>query len=141
MTDLATASAGPTFGTYDNEGIVRYGFLGANSEAAVFDGDMGATPQYFLGELDDVRIYDKALTPLEIAEVMRGDPLLAWGPQPPQGAVLDIERPITVSGSGVGLFEGNVVVRVQDAGGNVLAEQATTAQGEDVGVGGPGTEP
>jgi putative lipoprotein len=59
--------------------------------------------------------------------------------EPGQGAVLDIERSITIGGSGGGLFEGNVVVQVLDAGGNVLAEQATTAQGEDVGVGGPGT--
>ena len=59
--------------------------------------------------------------------------------EPVNGAVLDVEMPITISGSGGGLFEGNVVVRVLDAGGNVLAEQAATLQGEDVGVGGPGT--
>lgn len=59
--------------------------------------------------------------------------------EPKQGAVLDTEKPITASGTGGGLFEGNVVVRVLDASGNALAEQATVLQGEDVGVGGPGT--
>ncbi len=59
--------------------------------------------------------------------------------EPKQGAVLDTEEPINVGGSGGGLFEGNVVVQVLDASGNVLAEQATVLQGEDVGVGGQGT--
>jgi putative lipoprotein len=59
--------------------------------------------------------------------------------EPKKGAVLDPEKPITVSGTGGGLFEGNVVVRVLDSGGNVLVEQATVLQGEDVGVGGEGT--
>jgi uncharacterized lipoprotein YbaY/heat shock protein HslJ len=59
--------------------------------------------------------------------------------EPNQGAVLDIEGPIAVSGSGGGLFEGNVVVQVLDASENVLAEQATTLRGENVGIGGEGT--
>ena len=56
---------------------------------------------------------------------------------PPANAVLP--NAFTVSGRGGGLPEGNVVVRVKDAHGNVLVEQATALQGENVGVGGEGT--
>ncbi len=59
--------------------------------------------------------------------------------EPAQGAVLDIERRVRVSGSGAGLPEGNVVVQAIDRDGNVLAEQPTTLQGRDVGTGGEGT--
>ncbi|MCU0914461.1 MAG: hypothetical protein MUC88_07870 [Planctomycetes bacterium] len=45
---------------------------------------------FFNGTLDDVRIYNRALTENEIKQIMRGDPLLAWGPEPKSGAKLDI---------------------------------------------------
>ena len=45
----------------------------------------------------------------------------------------------TVSGTGGGLFEGNVVVRAVNNAGQVLAEKATTLQGANVGAGGTGT--
>ena len=45
--------------------------------------------------------------------------------EPGNGAVLDIANPVTVSGEGQGLFEGNVVVQAVDAHGQVLAEEAT----------------
>jgi len=46
----------------------------------------------FLGMIDDVRIYRKALTPEEIEQVMRGDPSLAWNPQPANRSTPDIEK-------------------------------------------------
>ena len=58
---------------------------------------------------------------------------------PADGAVLDTANPVPVSGTGGGLPEGNVVVQAVDADNNVLAEQATTLQGPDVGTGGEGT--
>jgi len=58
----APAFGGPTFGT----GTTRYGFLGIGSEATEFNGRPNATG-YFDGHLDEVRIYDRALTPAEIA--------------------------------------------------------------------------
>ncbi|MCX5643288.1 MAG: hypothetical protein NTZ17_01185 [Phycisphaerae bacterium] len=45
---------------------------------------------YWLGLMDDVRVYNKALTEEEIRKVMVGDPLFAWAPQPATGANLDI---------------------------------------------------
>jgi len=59
--------------------------------------------------------------------------------EPDRGEVVDIGRTVRVSGKGAGLPEGNVVVQVMDRSGNLLAEQATILQGEDVGTGGAGT--
>jgi heat shock protein HslJ/predicted secreted protein len=59
--------------------------------------------------------------------------------EPDQGQVVEIDQPVRVQGKGVGLPEGNVVVEVLDAQGNVLAQQPTTLQGRDVGTGGEGT--
>ncbi len=45
----------------------------------------------------------------------------------------------TVSGTGQGLNEGNIMVRALDRSGNLLAQSVTSAQGHDVATGGPGT--
>jgi type II secretory pathway pseudopilin PulG len=58
------ASGGSTFG----RGNVRYGFLGVGSEATYFDGSRGPN-NYFNGDMDDVRIYDRALDANEIAQL------------------------------------------------------------------------
>jgi hypothetical protein len=55
--------------------------------------------------------------------------------EPAQGTVLDVSRPVRVSGTGAGLPEGNVVVVAVDQDGEVLAEQPATLQGADVGTG------
>jgi hypothetical protein len=81
----ASASGGSTFGT----NTTRYGFIGVGSEAGEFDGNT-APNSFVQGDLDNVRIYDKALTQEEIALAMRGDPLLAWGPKPCNGSTLYI---------------------------------------------------
>ncbi|GAH32183.1 unnamed protein product, partial [marine sediment metagenome] len=44
-------------------------------------------------------------------------------------------QPVQISGMGGGLFEGNVVVQVLDAGGNVLALETTTVNAPDAGSG------
>jgi len=54
---------------------------------------IGETPWHnapWLDEIDDVRIYDKVLTEQEIAEVMRGNVLLASNLEPARGAIADI---------------------------------------------------
>ena len=58
--------------------------------------------------------------------------------QPSQGATLDISQPITVSGVGSGLHEGNVVVQAYDGESNLLAEAATVVDSPDAGTGGFG---
>jgi len=58
--------------------------------------------------------------------------------EPGPGTTLDVTKLVQVSGTGAGLPEGNVVVVAADEDGDVLAEQATTLQGSDVGTGGEG---
>ena len=57
--------------------------------------------------------------------------------EPKDGAVLDTNLPVTVSGTGRGLFENNVVVEVLDSSGTVMVQEPTTMQTEE--VGGAGT--
>jgi len=57
--------AGSTFGN----GITRYGFVSARSEADVFDGGQNSPSWPFAGSLDDVRIYERALSQAEIANL------------------------------------------------------------------------
>jgi len=68
-----------------------------------------ANPFYMAGEpagggrwegwLSDVQLYDKALTLDEIKQVMRGDPLLAWDPNPANGSTPYITEAATLSWS------------------------------------------
>ena len=52
-------------------------FIGENSQAR---------NRYLTGLVDDVRIYNRALTVEEIKEAMRGEPDLAWDPNPANGS-------------------------------------------------------
>jgi len=81
----ATMTGGPTMGT----GTTRYGFLGADSLADTYDGTRDRRAA-LMGDIDDVRIYDRALPAEEITQIMRGDPLAAWNPSPANGANADI---------------------------------------------------
>ncbi|HEC04190.1 MAG TPA: LamG domain-containing protein, partial [Phycisphaerales bacterium] len=56
---------------------------GATDTATVVIGrtNEGST-RSFLGMIDDVRVYNRALTQDEIKDIMRGDPTLAWNPSP-----------------------------------------------------------
>jgi hypothetical protein len=58
-----------------------------------------ADDAYYLGSMDDFRIYDYALSQTEIQRVMKGDPLLAWDPNPANGSTPDVEHvsPLTWS--------------------------------------------
>jgi regulation of enolase protein 1 (concanavalin A-like superfamily) len=58
-----------------------------------------STAYWWLGLMDDVRVYNKALTDAEIQKVMQGDPLMAWAPQPATGATLDIRNATSLSWS------------------------------------------
>jgi len=60
-----TTTAGSTFGT----GNTRYGFVGVRSEADVFDGNQNDPGWPFAGNLDDVRIYERALSQAEIVNL------------------------------------------------------------------------
>ena len=81
-----SATGGPVMGT----GNVRFGFLGANSEATDFDGSRG-TGGPIAGNMDDIRVYDVALSQDQIQAIMRFDPLQAWQVSPGSGATTDVE--------------------------------------------------
>jgi uncharacterized lipoprotein YbaY/heat shock protein HslJ len=84
---------------------------------------------------------DGSITASASVEVTYGEELPTGGEikidQPKDGAVLDTALPVTVSGTGRGLFENNVVVEVLDSSGNVIVQEPTTMQTEE--VGGAGT--
>jgi len=46
--------------------------------------------RYFHGKIDDVRVYSKALTDAQIADVMLGNPKMATSPVPDRDALLDM---------------------------------------------------
>ncbi|MCK4293221.1 MAG: LamG domain-containing protein, partial [Planctomycetes bacterium] len=75
--DAQTVS-GTTFG----HGRTRYGFIGSRSEAGAFDGGTG-TPDPFAGTLDDVRIYDRALSDDEVLHLIA--PEKAYKARPADG--------------------------------------------------------
>jgi len=83
----------------------------------------------------------------ETEETVTPAPMPTQGPskamiaitEPNPGQMVDVNRPIRVQGKGIGLPEANVIVQILDAQGNVLAQQPTTLQGKDVGIGGEGT--
>jgi len=51
----------------------------------------------FQGLIDDARIYNKALTQEQVVQAMRGNPLMAWGPNPANGASVSIDQSGTLS--------------------------------------------
>ena len=89
-----SATGGATFGS----GNTRFGFIGANSEATGYDGARGGGSP-ISGEVDDIRIYHRALTQEEIVLVMRGDPRLAWAPSPADGSTPDVDSATPLSWS------------------------------------------
>ena len=60
-------------------------------------GAYGWQESYFDGLIDDVRLYDKALTEDELNLVMRIDPLLAWDPSPMNGELTDVVEASTLT--------------------------------------------
>ncbi|MEN6335349.1 MAG: LamG domain-containing protein [Phycisphaerales bacterium] len=67
-----TAGGSGTSGKLFGSGATRFGFFGAGSQADKFDGTK-TSGSYFNGELDDARIYDRALPKTEIEQLaLRG---------------------------------------------------------------------
>jgi regulation of enolase protein 1 (concanavalin A-like superfamily) len=55
--------------------------------------------EFWDGMIDDVRVYNVALTPEGIKDIMRGEPSLAWNPQPRHNANADIRETTALSWS------------------------------------------
>ncbi|MFH1715752.1 MAG: LamG-like jellyroll fold domain-containing protein, partial [Planctomycetota bacterium] len=88
-----STTGGSTYGVGD---LVRYGFIGANSEATDFNGARGVGTG-ITGDLSEIRVYDRALTQDEILQVMRGDSLMAWDLRPTNGRILEVDSVSAVS--------------------------------------------
>jgi hypothetical protein len=101
-------------GTYDGSRITLYvdgvedgyvtatGLLASDPNLTVWIADNnrpGSGPQAWNGLIDDVRIYNVAKTQQEIELLMRGNPLLAWNPNPVNGLTLSIEQSVLPSWS------------------------------------------
>jgi len=53
--------------------------------------------QEYRGLIDDVRVYNKVLTAEEIAQAMRGDLFIAWGPNPVNGSTPGVDEALPLS--------------------------------------------
>lgn len=56
-------TGGSTFGT----GNTRFGYVGVGSESTTFNADPRTPASFFAGDVDDVRIYQRALSAAEVA--------------------------------------------------------------------------
>jgi hypothetical protein len=62
-------------------------------------GRPAASERFYVGLLDDVRFYNRAVSADEIIAGMRGDPLVAWNPQPARGVTVDLRGAAELSWS------------------------------------------
>jgi hypothetical protein len=85
-----SATGGPVFGTgaTGTAHTPRYGLIGDNSEAQDFDGQRSDWVP-LQGEMDDLRIYDKAFSEDEMRQ-LHGNLAIAWQPLPDLGDVNDV---------------------------------------------------
>ncbi|MBM4026200.1 MAG: hypothetical protein FJ280_12460, partial [Planctomycetes bacterium] len=72
--------------------VASTGQINESTHPVLIGENAQAIGRYLKGLVDDVRIYNKALTLEQIRKVMQGDPLQAWDPQPTPGANLDIRE-------------------------------------------------
>ena len=101
-------------GTYSQEdGYIKTYVNGNLDRQLVTTEELGASPGTFYlgcepfntgannfnGVMDDVRLYNKALTQVEIMETMRGNPLLAAIPNPANGSTPSIREAISLNWS------------------------------------------
>jgi hypothetical protein len=83
---------------YDGEELARndYAVLSPSALGETTNNWLGRShdenDSYYLGSIDDFRIYNYALSQAEIGRVMVGDPLLAWNPKPADGSTPDVEH-------------------------------------------------
>ena len=94
-------------GTFDGTNF-RIHVNGTTERSVTHPGENAATTGLFIGcrsslannfngMIDDVRIYNYALSDDEIKEAMRGDPLVAWGPKPANNSTPNIKDAVPLS--------------------------------------------
>ena len=101
LTFVRSGSTGYIYvdGVQENAETVDFSFSVDDRWSIGQEWDSGTASNFLIGDVDDVRIYNKSLTPEEIQLVMRGDPLLAWAPSPSDGSTPDIDNATPLSWS------------------------------------------
>jgi hypothetical protein len=79
--------------------VASTGSINVSSYALYIGENSQATGRHLTGLIDDVRLYNKALSLEEIQQAMRGDTSLAWNPSPSNGSTPDIDRVMPLSWS------------------------------------------
>ncbi|HCO92588.1 MAG TPA: hypothetical protein DIU00_01335, partial [Phycisphaerales bacterium] len=72
---------------YNTTRMISIGAMGWNND------------EYYNGAIDDVRIYNRALTEDEIKQIMRGDLFVAWDPNPVHGSTPGVEEALPLAWS------------------------------------------
>jgi hypothetical protein len=75
------------------------GTLWAGGDRFIIGSNSGHGMGWFEGVIDDIRIYDRALTQEEITIAMRGDTTRAWNPSPSNGSIVYIREATPLSWS------------------------------------------
>jgi len=101
LTFVRSGSTGYIYvdGVQENSETVDFSFSVDDRWSIGQEWDSGTASNFLVGNVDDVRIYNKALTVEEIQLAMRGDPLLAWAPSPSDGSTPDIDNATPLSWS------------------------------------------
>ncbi len=86
-------------GSLENTHTAGYSFSATDLWSVAQEWDGGGPSDFLTGIVDDVRIYDTAMTQDEVAELMRGDLLLAWNPSPANRSTPDINSALPLSWS------------------------------------------
>lgn len=92
---LTYVRSGPTGyiyvdGSLENTHAAGYSFSASDLWSVAQEWDSGGPTDFLIGIVDDVRVYDMALTQDQVLELLRGDLLLAWNPSPANGSTPDI---------------------------------------------------
>ncbi len=81
-----------------------------------------SSSRWYIGAIDDVRIYSKVLTPEEIEKTMAGDPRLSWDPKPAHASTPNIDEIVPLgwspgdSAASHDVYFGTDKIAVTDAG-------------------------
>lgn len=101
---LTYVRSGPTGYIYvdgflENTHAAGYSFSATDLWSIAMEWDAGGASDFLVGIVDDVRIYDMAMTAEGVKQIMRGDLLAAWGPSPGNNSTSDVVRAASVSWS------------------------------------------
>jgi len=101
---LTYVRSGPTGYIYvdgflENTHAAGYSFSVTDLWSIAMEWDSGGASDFLVGIVDDVRIYDMAMTAEGVKQIMRGDLRAAWDPSPSNNSTSDVLRAASVSWS------------------------------------------